>query len=167
MEQLLTGIARNYLPANWTQLTSALQGQGTNGYSGFSADVRSAMTAGAILSPQRLATLSAAGQQQIMAARQSIALQQVLSHEALANASDRFAAIQGLIASIPAARDQKAILDLQARISAELGMLQNEQTKLQVLFQAAQAQESTVRQQAREYAIEGHGRFESRFQPTP
>jgi type IV secretion system protein VirB5 len=167
MERLLTGIPRNYLPADWTQLTNALQGQGTGGYSGFSADVRSAMTAGAILSPQRLGLLSAAGQQQVQAARQSSAMQQALSHEALANASDRFASIQGLIAAIPTAGDQKAILDLQARISAELGMLQNEQTKLQVLFQAAQAQESTVRQQAREYVIDGHGRFESRFQPTP
>jgi len=46
-------------------------------------------------------------------------------------------------------------------------MLQNEQIKLQVLYQATQAQESSMRQQAREHVIEEHGRFESRFQPVP
>src|SRR5216684_6391594 len=108
------------------------------------------MVANAVLSPRRLATLSPADQQQIQAARQWSAMQQALTHEALANVSARFAAIQGLIAAISAAGDQKAILDLQARITAELGMLQNEQTKLQVLYQATQAQESAIRQQARE-----------------
>ena len=117
--------------------------------------------------PQRLATLSPADQQQIQAARQWSAMQQALAHEALANSSSRFAAIQSLIAAISTAADQKAILDLQARISAELGMLQNEQTKIQVLYQATQAQESVMRQQARERVIDGQGSFATRFQPVP
>jgi type IV secretion system protein VirB5 len=166
MTRLLAGVTRNYLPSNWTQLTSALQGPGS-GYAGLSADVQSVIAANAVLSPRRLATLSTADQQQIQAARQWNAMQQALAHQALANASDRFAAIQGLIAAISTAGDQKAILDLQARISAELGMLQNEQTKLQVLNQATQAQESSLRQRVRERVIEEHGRFETRFQPTP
>jgi type IV secretion system protein VirB5 len=167
MERLLGGTTRNYLPSNWAQVVSVVQGQRTSGYTGLSADVQSAVAANAVLSPGRLAALSPAGQQQIQASRQSSALQQALAHQALANSSDRFAAIQSLIAAIPTAGDQKAILDLQARISAELGMLQNEQTKLQVLYQATQAQESVIRQRAREYVIEGHGRFETRFQPVP
>jgi type IV secretion system protein VirB5 len=167
MERLLGGTTRNYLPSNWAQVVSVVQGQRTSGYTGLSADVQSAVAANAVLSPGRLAALSPAGQQQIQASRQSSALQQALAHQALANSSNRFAAIQSLIAAIPTAGDQKAILDLQARISAELGMLQNEQTKLQVLYQATQAQESVIRQQAREYVIEGHGRFETRFQPVP
>jgi len=167
MERLLTGTTRNYLPSNWTQVTTALQGPGSSGYAGLSADVQSAMAANAVLSPQRLATLSPADQRQIQAARQWSAMQQALAHAALTNTSSRFAAIQGLIAAIGTAGDQKAILDLQARISAELGMLQNEQTKLQVLYQATQAQESSLRQQARERVIEEHGRFETRFQPSP
>ena len=52
------------------------------------------------LSPAQLATLSAADQQQILAARQAAALRQALAQEALANASSRFAAIQSLIAAI-------------------------------------------------------------------
>src|SRR3984893_490190 len=167
MERLLAGGTRNYLPSNWTQGTGSLRGQGTSGYAGLSADVQSVIAANAVLSPRRLATLSAADQQQIQAERQWSAMQEAIAHEALANASDRFASIQGLIAAISTAGDQKAILDLQARISAELGMLQNEQTKLQVLYQATQAQESSLRQQTRERVIEEQGRFETRFQPTP
>jgi type IV secretion system protein VirB5 len=167
MDRLLGGVTRNYLPSNWTQLTNALQGQGMSGYAGLSAKVQSAMAAITVLSAQRLATLSSSDQRQIQASRQWSAMQQALAHEALANASDRFASMQSLIAAISTAGDQKAILDLQARISAELGMLQNEQTKLQVLYQATQAQESSIRQQTREHVIDGHGRFESRFQPAP
>ena len=165
MERLLGGTNRNYLPANWTQLTGALQGSG--GYAALSADVQGAIAANSILSPQRMATLSGAEQQQIQAARQWSAMRQALAREALSNSSSRFASLQSLIAAISSAGDQKAVLDLQARISAELGMLQNEQTKLQVLYQAAVAQESALRQQAREQIIDGHGDFDSRFQPSP
>jgi type IV secretion system protein VirB5 len=165
MEQLLSGTVRNYLPSNWTQVTGALQGSG--GFSALSTDVQSIVTANAVLSPQRLATLSPSGQQLIQNSRQWSAMQQALSHQALSNASNRFAAIQTLIAAISSATDQKGILDLQARISAELGMLQNEQTKLQVLNQATQAQESSLRQLGREQVIDGHGPFVARFQPVP
>ena len=138
-----------------------------SGYAVFSAEVRSAIAANAVLSPQRLAALSPADQRQIQAARQWSAMQQALAREALANASNRFASIQSLISAIPTATDQKGILDLQARISAELGMLQNEQTKMLVLYQATQAQDSANRQQALERAIQGHGSFATRFQPVP
>jgi len=167
MDRLLGGTQRNYLPTNWAQLTNAVQRQGTSGYPGLSRDVQDAMAANAVLSPQRLATLSPGDQQQIQAARQAAALQQALTAQALANASSRFAAIQSLITAIPTATDQKAILELQARIAAEQGMLQNEQTKLQILHQATLAQESSIRQQERERVIAAHGRFEDRFQPVP
>jgi hypothetical protein len=45
-------------------------------------------------------------------------------------------------------------------------MLQNEQTKLQVLAQATRAQQAANAQQAQEQAIAGHGQFATRFQPT-
>jgi type IV secretion system protein VirB5 len=167
MQLLLSGISRNYLPANWSQLSGLLQRQGAGGYAGLSADMQSAISSNAVLSPQRVALLSPANQQLIQASRQSNAMQQALSHAALANTSDRFASIQTLISAIPTAGDQKAILDLQARIGAELGMLQNEQTKMQILYQATQAQESVLRQQAREQEIAGHGVFAARFRPVP
>jgi type IV secretion system protein VirB5 len=166
MQLLLNGVSRNYLPSSWSQLASAMQG-GVGGFPGLSADVRNALLANSVLTSQQLSTLSAADQKQILAGRQSSALQQALSQEALTNASGRFAAIQSLIDAISTAGDQKGILDLQARINAELGMLENEQTKLQILHQATQARESVDRQQQREQIVAGHGSFASRFQPTP
>jgi type IV secretion system protein VirB5 len=167
MERLLNGTPRNYLPSTWTQVTGAAQGSGSGAYAALAADVRSGVAANAVLSPQRMAAMSPAEQQQIQAARQWNALQAALSHEALANASGRFSAIQSLIAAISTAADQKASLDLQARIAAEMAMLQNEQTKLQVLSVAGQAQDVSLRQQLQERVIDGHGRFATRFQPAP
>jgi type IV secretion system protein VirB5 len=165
MGLLLRGTPRNYLPSNWAQLSSVMQGGGA--LPGISADVRSAVNGMAVLTPQQLSTLSADGRQQVIAARRTNAVRLALAQEALANTSARFASIQSLIGAISTAGDQKAILDLQARISAELGMLQNEQTKLQVLQQATDAQAALDRQRDWEQAVAGQGRFESRFQPRP
>jgi type IV secretion system protein VirB5 len=167
MENLLNGTQRNYLPTNWAQLMVVLLGRPTGTYAGLSGSVQSNLAANAVLSPPQLAALSSSDQQQIQAARQWSAMQQAVSQAALANASGRFAELQTLISAISTAKDQKASLDLQARISAELGMLQNEQTKLQVLSQAMQAQESSLRQQQTERVIAGQGNFSTRFQPTP
>ena len=165
MEQLLSGTNRNYLPSIWVQVNGVLQGAG--GFGALSTDVQSVLNANAVLSPQRLANLPAGGQQLIRSERQWSAMQQALSHQALSSASGRFASIQSLISAISSAADQKGILDLQARISAELGMLQNEQLKVQILNQSAQGQQAALRQQAREQVIDGHGSFNSRFQPVP
>jgi len=166
MQLLLAGTSRNYLPTSWPQLTTAMQGT-AGAYPALATDVGTALRANAVLSPQQLSQLSPAEQQLIAAGRQSSALQQALSQEALANSSGRFAALQSLINAISSATDQKGILELQARINAELGMLENEQTKLQILHQATQAQEAVYRQQGLELAIAGHGNFATRFQPTP
>jgi type IV secretion system protein VirB5 len=165
MQLLLSGTVRNYLPTSSSQLMSASQGTGT--YPALSSDVRSAVGANAVMSPAQLSALAPGDQRQIVASRQAVALHQALAQEALNNSSNRFAAIQSLIAAISTARDQKAILDLQARIGAELGMLQNEQTKLQVLLQASDALTAANAQRARETTLVGQGRFETRFQPSP
>jgi type IV secretion system protein VirB5 len=156
MEQLLSGTVRNYLPSNWTQLSAAAA----------SPDTQSIVASSAVLTPSQIAAMPVAAQQMLQGSRQWIGLQQSMSRQAVSNASSRFASLQSLISAIPSASDQKGILDLQARISAELGMLQNEQTKLQVLNQAAQAQQAALQQQAREQVISGHGLFDARFRPT-
>jgi type IV secretion system protein VirB5 len=111
--------------------------------------------------------LAPAAGAQLQAERQSVALAQSLSHEALANSSGRFAALQQLINAIGSATDQKSILELEARISAESGMLQNEHTKLATLYQAVAAQQRADAQRLRELAIAGNGQFATRFQPHP
>ena len=75
--------------------------------------------------------------------------------------------MQCLIDAIPAATDQKGILDLQARIGAEQGMLQNEQTKLLVLSQALRAEDGGDAPAAARSHSRRPGRFETRFRPTP
>lgn len=165
MQQLLTGVARNYLPPNWLALQSALQASGS--YPALSADLQAGLRLAAVLSPQQLAALSATAGAQLQNERQSVALLQSLSHAALANASNRFASLQQLIDAIGGATDQKGILELQARIGAEHAMLQDEQTKLQVLYQGVQAEEWANAQRTRELSIAGHGQFDSRFQPHP
>jgi hypothetical protein len=46
-------------------------------------------------------------------------------------------------------------------------MLQNEQTKLQILDRAMRSVEAVQRQQEREQIIAGQGSFAGRFQPVP
>lgn len=165
MQQLLNGTLTNYLPTDWMQLTAAMQGGGL--YSSLGGDVSSAVAANAVLSAAQLAALSGDEQGQITTARQSVALLQGLAEEALVNSSNRFSQLQQLIGTISSASDQKGILELQATIGAEQGMLQSEQTKLQVLYQAAQAEQWAGRQHERELIIAGQGRFASRFEPSP
>lgn len=156
MDRLLSSIVRNYLPSDWAELDAAVRNVSSS-YQALSAGVQSMIEANAVLTPQQVANLSASERSQLEAARRTTAMLQVTARQALQTTSSRFAAIQQLIDAIPGAQDQKAILDLQARISAEQGMLANEQTKLQVLYQVAQAEESVRRQRAREQAISDIG----------
>jgi type IV secretion system protein VirB5 len=166
MQNLLSGTVRNYLPTNMSDLTAAVS-QVNSSYSGLSTAIQSAVLVNAILTPQQLGSLPASQQARISAWRSTIALLQGITSTALSNSSARFDSLQQLISAIGGASDQKAALDLQARIGAEAGMLQNEQTKLQSLYQALQAQQWANEQQDRETVIAGHGQFASRFEPTP
>jgi type IV secretion system protein VirB5 len=165
MQLLLSGVVRNYLPTSAAQLTAASLGTGS--YPALASGVQASMTSNAVMSPAQLATLAPASQQQVIADRQAVALGQAVAAQALSNSSARFASIQTLIAAIPTTQDQKGILELQARINAELGMLQNEQTKLQVLAQATESMSAANAQREREQLIVGQGQFATRFQPTP
>lgn len=156
MEQLLAGTARNYLPEDWQQLSAVLD-QSSAGYGTLATELQRLIQTNAILNPEQVAGLSAAERSQLEAARRSAALLQVLTREALSTTSRRFQSIQQLISAISRAEDQKAILDLQARIQAEQGMLQNEATKLGVLYQTAQAEEWARKQRVREQAINSIG----------
>jgi type IV secretion system protein VirB5 len=156
MESLLAGADRNYLPSNWREMVDVLQGaQGT--YGELAAEVRAISESNAVLTDAQMAGLSAAERREVQAGRQSAAALQALSHQALSNTSERFAALQELIDAIGRADDQKAILDLQARVQAEQVMLTNEHSKLQLFYQAVQAEELARQQRAREKAIAGIG----------
>lgn len=166
MERLLAGTDRNYMPTDWEQVTAALNDT-SSAYAALSAGIRQALAEDMVLTPQQVGTLSPDGQRQLAADRNTTALLQAVSRQALANASSRFAALQQLISTIGTASDQKGILDLNARIAAEQAMLENEQTKLAVLVATAEAQRWADEEQERERAITGQGQFATRFQPKP
>lgn len=166
MERLLRGTQRNYLPTSWAQLQAAMLSAG-GGYGALSGAVATTVAANAVLSPQVLALLPDDVREQIRMARRLAALQQNLARQALATTSNRFDSLQQLIDAIPAAEDQKAVLDLQARVGAETTLLQNEHSKLLTLFQLVQAEEHANQEQVRERLVVGHGQFATRFQPVP
>ncbi len=152
MQLLLSGVNRYYLPATWGELMGAQNGAG-GAYGALGSDVTSTVQRNAILTPTNTQNYSAAENSQLTARRSSIALQEALTRQELANVSQRFAAIQTLINAIPTAQDEKGVLDLQARIQVEQGMLENENSKLHVLYEAAQSQSQTERERADEQAI--------------
>jgi type IV secretion system protein VirB5 len=156
MEQLLSGTVRNYLPTDWAQLSEVMSGA-PGRFPALATDFRSLVSSNAVLTPAQVGLLSPTQQAQLNTARASPAMLQATARAALATSSDRFVSLQQLITAIGGARDQKASLDLNARIAAEQGMLQNEQTKLQVLYQVAQSQEWSRAQRAREQAIADQG----------
>lgn len=151
MEQLLAGTRRNYLPTDLNALTGALAAAGA-AYGAFSGSAQAFLDANTVLTPDQLASLSPADRAHVEATRESTAILEALTQQALANSSGRFDSLQQLITAIPRASDQKAILDLQARIQVEQGMLTNESNKLNVLFQAMSAKEQADRLRRREQA---------------
>lgn len=156
MQNLLSGMNRNYLPTTWAQLQGTLNGaMGT--YGALSMNIQTLIAGNSVLTATNLSAMSPAERNAIQAQRQSAALRQAVSQQALATTSSRFSSLQQLISAIPAATDQKGILELQARIGAEQGMLQNEQTKLQMVLEAAQADEAAQHQRLREQAIADSG----------
>jgi type IV secretion system protein VirB5 len=156
MQNLLNGTNRNYLPSDWSQIVAA-SNQTENGLNPLAANIQSSVRANAVLTPQQMATFSPAERTQLQSARNSAAILQAISQQALITTSSRFASLQQLINTIGTASDEKSILDLQARIQAEQVMLQNENTKLGILYQAAQAQEWARKQATREQSIAGAG----------
>jgi P-type DNA transfer protein VirB5 len=158
MQNLLpiTPQTRNYLPTNWQGLIATLNGL-SGSYGALSAQLNSTLSANAILTPAQLSRFSPQEQAQLQSSRNSAALMQATSQQALQASSQRFTSLQQLINAIPTATDQKGALDLQARISAEQVMLQNEQTKIQTLNQALQADERARQQRAQELSISNLG----------
>jgi type IV secretion system protein VirB5 len=160
MDLLLSGTVRNYLPADWAALQAAVEQTG-NAYSALSARIQTALRANQVLSDAQLGQLSPAVRDQVLAARKTAATLQAVSQEALTSTSQRFASLQTLIDAIGRAGDSKAVMDLQARIQAEQGMLANEQTKLQVLYQANQAEQQAWQQKTREQVMADVGSLRS------
>jgi type IV secretion system protein VirB5 len=90
LEGLLSGINRNYLPANWSQLDSALRGA-AGAYGALNASLSAIIDANAVLTPADVARLSPSERAHLEAGRRSAALLQATSRQALEKTSQRFA----------------------------------------------------------------------------
>jgi type IV secretion system protein VirB5 len=156
MQNLISGTNRNYLPANWTQLTGAMSGGGGT-YGALGSDITATVSRNAVLTPAQTSQLSASELDSLTQRRQSVALLEALARAALSTNSARFSSLQGLIGAIPTANDQKGMLELHARVGAEQTMLQTEHAKLDTLYKAAQVAADTERERADEKAIAGIG----------
>lgn len=156
MERLLQGTVRNYLPPSWEEMEAAVLNANAQ-YQQLANEVNRTLQQNAVLGAHALATLSPRDRLELERARQSVAMHQVTARSALSASSARFESLQQLINAIRGATDQKAILDLQARIAAEQGMLVNEQIKLYVMAQAIEAEERAREQRAKERAVEAFG----------
>lgn len=159
MESLmsLTTAARNYLPSDYGQMLDVVNNTSVT-YSGLASQMQGIMNSRAVLSPGQLGALSAQAQQAVNQGRKAAAMLDMLTQQAQRNSSQRFTDLQGLITAIGGAGDDKAVQDLQARIAAEQAMSTNEQTKLQAMYQMAQAQDMQRQQTNREGAVNQLGR---------
>jgi type IV secretion system protein VirB5 len=156
MELLLSGQVRNYLPSDWPTLLATVDGL-SRSYGALATQLNLALRANAILSSAQIAQLSQQEQAELQSRRNTAAMLQATSQQALQTSSQRFASLQQLISAIRSATDEKGILDLQARIAAEQGMLVNEQTKVQTLNQTLEAEERARQQRAPELSIANFG----------
>ena len=85
--------------------------------------------------------------------KRQLAIDEATISESYRQASKRFEAIQVLLDKINDAPDAKDIQDLQARITAEQVMLQNEQNKLSMLVKLQEVQRQKKRQMSQDNAI--------------
>jgi type IV secretion system protein VirB5 len=143
---------RNYLPANYAQMTGVINGTST-AYPVLSSQVQTSIQTNAILSTQRVSGLSPQAQQFVRQSRQSAATLGVLSQASQANASNNFSNVQSLIGALGSTRDTKASADLSGRIQSEQVMTQTNQIKTDALYQSVQAQQLQNAQLAREAAV--------------
>lgn len=134
---------RQYLPSDYKSILS-------NGY-GNSAAIRSSSKVYGIENTSLNAGSDTA--KAFEANANQAAINRAVAEDGYAKASARFADIQTLLDKVNNAPDAKDIADLQARIQAEQVMQQNEQTKLMMFGQLAQAQRDLQDQQSREISI--------------
>ncbi len=92
---------RNYLPANYAQMTGVINGTST-AYPALSSQVQTSIQTNAILSTQGVSGLSPQAQQYVRQSRQAAATLSMLSQQNQANASSNFSNVQTLISALGA-----------------------------------------------------------------
>lgn len=159
--------ARRYLPDDAQQVLDLAAGDSGGAYSSLYEAMGSIKEQSTTLNSDAFGSETAATQWDADMNRASS--NKALSMAAYSSAAQRMQNLEAMVSEISSTEDPKAIAELQSRISAEQGLIQNEQAKLQALSMLATAEQQISKQQARETSIKMAGKLADvpRVQVTP
>jgi type IV secretion system protein VirB5 len=141
-------LLRNYVPANAYTLVNAV---GTSGYGGLTPTAKSLRDAGLLYN---CTDLSGSARTNCQATLAQPYQQKGLLQDAMSAASGRLSQINALMRQIDSTSDQKAALEIQARIGAENALLAHEMSQVQMLQGIADSEERIARSRDRERQYE-------------
>ena len=139
---------KNYVPSNAFNLVNAVD---TSGYGGLTATSKTLRDATMIYNCQ---DRSGAARTDCQARLAQPYQQKGLLQDAMTAASGRLVQIKSLMNQIDGTSDQKAVLEIQARIGAENAMLAHEMSQVQMLTGMADSEERIARSRDRERQAE-------------
>ena len=139
---------KNYVPANAFTQFNVL---GTSGYAGLIPTAKSLRDAGMIYN---CLDLTGGARTRCQAALAQPYQQKGLIQDAMSAAAGRLSQIQALMGQINATQDQKAVLEIQARIGAESVLLEHEMSQLQMVQGMSDSEERIARSRDRERQYE-------------
>lgn len=136
---------RDTLPPGWQQVYSSLE---KGGYAGLTGSAKAIRDANKIY--ECPSTLPEDQLKRCNREMNKTAQDKAFANDAYDASQKRLDNIQALMGQINNASDQKTINDLQARISSENAMIQNEQTKLQMFKMMSESEDRLIAQQKHE-----------------
>ena len=143
---------KNYVPSEAYTYLNAVN---TSGYSGLNATAKVLRDAGMVYNCM---DLTGAARTSCQAALAQPYQQKGLLQDAMKSAAGRLSQINSLMSEINATSDQKAVLEIQARISAENALLAHEVSQVQMLQGMADSEERIARSRERERQYQTLGR---------
>ena len=139
---------KNYVPANAYNLVNAVDSSGYGGLTSTSKTLRDAQMLYNCLDR------AGSARTECQASLAQPYQQKGLLQDAMKAASGRLDQIKSLMTQINGTSDQKAVLEIQARIGAENAMLQHEMSQVQMLTGMADSEERIARSRDRERQAE-------------
>lgn len=139
---------KNYVPANAYELVDVVD---NDGYAGLTATARALRDASMVYN-----CLDRIGRSRIdcQASLAQPYQQKGILSDAMRKAAQRLDQIKALMRQIDATGDQKAVLEIQARIGAENAMLSHEMSQIQMLGGMADSEERIARARDKERQLE-------------
>ena len=145
-------LLKNYVPA---EAFTVLNSVDSSGYSALTGTAKALRNAGMVYN---CTDLSGDARTTCQATLAQPYQQKGLLQDAMKSAAGRLSQISALMGQIDATADQKAVLEIQARIGAENALLAHETTQIQMLQGMADSEERIARSRDRERQYQMLGR---------